>query len=159
MELEQTKRRLFKMADATVMLMRNHIKKAGKFNTGQLSNSIGWKVVQGGIQFYVAAPYAKYVISGRRKGAKQPPSWAIREWFKGANGRKVFESMKSKWKGISMEGATYVVAKSIKEKGIKPLDFYNPAINKLYSKDAFHELEAAFAQDLEKGIQKELNSK
>ena len=154
MEFTETKRKLFQLADKTVDKMKQHIKRGGKYNTGALYNSVGWKVIQGGIEFYVNDKYASFIISGRRKGAKQPPSWAIREWFSTPHGSRAFANMKKKWPKIKLEGASFIVCRSIKEKGIKPFDFYNPYIEQLYKVEAFHELESAFVMDVEKELKK-----
>jgi len=159
MELTETKRKLYLLADRTVMNMKNHIRRAGKFNTGQLYNSVGWKVVQGGIEFYVKAPYSQYVIMGRRKGAKRPPFQAILKWIETPHGNRALANIRRKWSNTTKEGAAFIICRSISEKGIKPVDFYNPAINTLYKTDSWHLLEAAFVNDIEKDLEKNINVK
>ena len=77
MELKDTKRQLALLADRTVANMQKSVKQQGKFNTGQLYRSIGWRFVPSGIVFFINAPYSTYVLKGRRKGAKMPPKQAI----------------------------------------------------------------------------------
>lgn len=156
MQLTETHRKLELLADKTVQNMQNHIKRAGKFNTGQLYRSVGWKPVQGGIEFYVKAPYSQYVLQGRRKGAKQPPKKAIQQWLLTPHGQRAFANMRKKYKKLTYDGAAFIVCRSISEKGIKPVDFYNPALNTLYKTDSWHSLEAAYVKDVEKEIEKQI---
>lgn len=156
MEFTETKRKLYLLADKTVANMRDHIRRAGKVNTGELYRSVGWQVVQGGIEFYVKAPYASYVILGRRKGAKRPPRRVILQWLETPHGKRAFANMRRRWEHITMQGAAFVICRSISEKGIKPVDFYNPALNTLYKTDSWHLLEAAFVRDIEKDLEKNI---
>ena len=54
--------------------------------------------------------YARYVESGRRKGAKMPPVNVIRKWVK----------LKFGYSGAQARSVAFVIARSISEKGIKP---------------------------------------
>lgn len=93
---------------------RPHPKKA----TGSLADDIGTGVtmtdseVTGSLYLQ---DYWRYVEDGRRKGAKQPPVSAIREWI---------EQRKIKpWKGQTRKGLAYVMARSIAKKGIPPTHY------------------------------------
>lgn len=164
MDLPETHRKLFLLADRTVAKMKDHIKRAGKYNTGQLYNSVGWKPIKGGLEFYVKAPYSQYVIQADAGGKPMPSKWKkqpkiehILPWMQTPHGTRAYANIKKRWPSTTIKGAAYIICRSIKEKGIKPVDFYNPYINQLYKVDAFHELEAAFATDMEKEIQKNIN--
>lgn len=71
------------------------------------------------------APYTKYVLGGRRKGAKYPPyheKSALYEWVK-----KIISPPKREIKSVS-----FLVARSIHRKGIKANPFFEDAV-----KDSF----------------------
>lgn len=155
MEFREVKRKLELLADRTVDNMKNHIRRGGKNNTGNLMNSVGWKFVPTGVEFYVKAPYSDFVIKGRRVGAKMPPKLAIQKWLNSPHGRSAFNSMKKKFgKQLTYDSANFIIRKSISQHGIKPFDFFNPYINNLYNVSAFHDLEAAYVKDIENELKK-----
>src|SRR5574343_1270624 len=116
---EEVKRRLGALAERTVKQMKDHLRRAGKINTGNLANSITWKFVEDGISITVGAPYGKYVISCRRIGAKQPPKTAILTWLNTPHGLRVYANMRRRWKTITKEQASFLIGRTIKRKGIK----------------------------------------
>ena len=67
------------------------------------------------------AGYAQFVEEGRRKGAKQPPSTAIKEWIVQKGIRKPQK--------YSLDGFAFVIARSISRKGIKPRPFIQTTID------------------------------
>lgn len=153
---QNIKKRLGALADRTVQQMRNYLKRAGKFNTGTLHNSISWRFVADGIEITVGANYADFVIKGRRAGAKQPPRQAILKWLNTPNGSRVYFNMKRRWKTITKEQASFLIGRGIKRRGIKPLDFYNPPMNRLLNIDLYHQLSEDYAYQYEHEIVKTL---
>lgn len=153
---QRIKERLGNLADRTVQQMRNHIKRAGKYNTGELSRSIGWKFTADGIEIFVVAKYSDYVIRGRNKGSKQPPPDAILKWLNSPNGTRAYARMRNRWKTLTKKQAVYVIGRNIKKNGIKPLDFYNPAMNRLLNIDLYHQLSEDYAWEYEQEVTKAL---
>jgi hypothetical protein len=67
------------------------------------------------------AAYAQFVEEGRRKGAKQPPSTAIKEWIQ--------QKGISKPSKYSLDSFAFVIARSISRKGIKPRPFIQTTVD------------------------------
>ena len=92
----------------------------GKINTGALRDSIRFNITpKGNIRFFYLQ-YGVYVESGRRAGAKQPPTKPILQWIEQ---RGITPD-----KGTSKRSLAYVIARSIGEKGIRPTPFMMAAI-------------------------------
>ena len=88
------------------------LRKYDKIASKELIRSLKTKIYKTGFGTsytlkLISAIHMKYVESGRRAGAKPPPVAPIKEW--------------ARHKGID-EGLAYPIAKSIGEKGIKPLN-------------------------------------
>ena len=67
------------------------------------------------------ASYAQFVEEGRRKGAKQPPSTAIKEW--------IVQKGITKPQKYSLDAFAFVIARSISRKGIKPRPFIQTTVD------------------------------
>ncbi len=67
------------------------------------------------------AAYAQFVEEGRRKGAKQPPSTAIKEW--------ILQKGITRPSKYSLDGFAFVIARSISKKGIKPRPFIQTTVD------------------------------
>ena len=65
------------VTNAKSILRRNH-----KDATGNLINSVRYDVSSNGSISFEYAPEGKWVESGRRKGARQPPTNPIEKWIK-----------------------------------------------------------------------------
>ena len=92
----------------------------GKINTGALRDSIRFNITpKGNIRFFYLQ-YGAYVESGRRPGAKQPPTKPILQWIE-QRGITPDE-------GISKRSLAFIIARSIGEKGIRPTPFMKAAI-------------------------------
>jgi len=92
----------------------------GKINTGALRDSIRFNITpKGNIRFFYLQ-YGVYVESGRRAGARQPPTKPILQWIEQ---RGITPD-----KGTSKRSLAYIIARSIGEKGIKPTPFMRAAI-------------------------------
>tara|TARA_R100000781_G_scaffold114958_1_gene88116 strand:- start:395 stop:928 length:534 start_codon:yes stop_codon:yes gene_type:complete len=92
-------------------------------------------------------------IDGKRKQSpfrfkKQPPSRIIDKWVV----RKGIAPRDKEGKFTNRKGLSFVIARSIKEKGIKAMSFYSQPISWSYRK--FHkDLEKNFKDDVLKSIQ------
>lgn len=94
----------------------------GKFASSELLNSITHEVreVLGGVEIVgTMAYYGKFVISGRKVGAKGVPTDVLMDWLR----LKGIESDITKARSIS-----FAIQHSIKEKGIEPFPFIENAI-------------------------------
>tara|TARA_R110001632_G_scaffold194768_1_gene316232 strand:- start:171 stop:650 length:480 start_codon:yes stop_codon:yes gene_type:complete len=105
--------------------------KADKIATRNLIKSLDTRVLKTGFGTsytlkILAEEYLKYVESGRKAGSKAPPVEPIKEWARA--------------KGIP-EGLAFPIAKSIGEKGIKPLDVTNKAFDTVSKNISFRKLE------------------
>lgn len=67
------------------------------------------------------AAYAQFIEEGRRKGAKQPPSMAIKEWI-------LQKGIRTPQK-YTLDGFAFVIARSISRKGIKPRPFIQTTVD------------------------------
>lgn len=88
--------------------------------------------------------YAKYIESGRRVGAKQPPLSAILKWIKD---KKIVPKNNKKIKDKQL---AFVIARGISKKGIKKLPILKKAINNKSEK-------AKVFEALQKDIEQFLN--
>ena len=140
----EAQKELTKIGEGMVVQIQNAIKGSNKYNTGNLYNSVRVKMGLGGMTIIIAAPYAKFVLAGRRAGSRMPPIKAILSWFKGQTGSKVLSKMMTK-KGMKPITAAAMIANSIKKKGIKPMK-KSLTVDAIFSKmktKAFKELEEA----------------
>ncbi len=96
-----------------------------------------------------ANDYLRFVIEGRRKGARQPPTEPILQWIK----QKRIKLQK-KGGGFIKEtptarmAAAFNIARSIGKKGIEPFPFYQNAIESVLDKRG-DEIVEAFKKDIE----------
>lgn len=124
--------------------------KANKRATGKLISSLDYDVEEKDdgvfdlIIEYIS--YGKFVESGRRAGAKQPPINEIIKWL---------ESKKySARKGKNIKQAAYAISKTIKVKGIKPLNFNKPYTDLKNNTEFQNEIFEAYKKDIELQLQK-----
>ena len=104
------------LGDKTTREIKSALKLNGKYASGRLYNSIIVKVLETdkGIKMSVDyADYGKYILSGRRPGARMPPLKVIQDWCK--------------LKGIPVSAA-FPIARKIAKFGIKPFNFLSPFI-------------------------------
>ena len=127
---------LEKYADLIVEQMQDILIKNHKRATGNLINSITYKISDKEIVFY-ADDYGKFVKSGRKPGSKQPPLQPLINWLRvkkiSVGGGKLKPMIKkgkiSRKKGNTdsqIKGLAFVIARSIGKKGIKGLDYTAP---------------------------------
>jgi hypothetical protein len=141
-----------KYGEALVIEIVQQLKDAGKEATGDLARSVGYELIETldtiaiGI---VALPYFDNVDSGRRKGAKPPPTGPIIDWMKvkGIKGRNPKTG-----KFISQKSAAFAIARGIGKNGIKPTNVVKKSLRKLKSLQAKLLTDAA-VEDMTKMIQ------
>jgi hypothetical protein len=86
------------------------------------------------------AGYAQFVEEGRRKGAKQPPSIAIKEWIQ--------QKGISKPTKYSLDSFAFVIARSISRKGIKPRPFIQTTVDSTMKNKGYDLLLDGILKDL-----------
>tara|TARA_R110000824_G_scaffold359795_4_gene547402 strand:+ start:1482 stop:1958 length:477 start_codon:yes stop_codon:yes gene_type:complete len=114
-----------------VEAMASILSKADKIASGDLIKSLKTRVFKTGFGTsytlkVIAATYLKYVESGRKPGSKPPPIEPIKKW--------------ARQKGID-ENLAFPIAKSIGEKGIKPLDVIDKAFSDVQKSIEYRRLE------------------
>lgn len=141
-----------KYGEALVIQIVQELKDAGKEATGTLAKSVDYELIEALDKISVgikAVDYFEYVDSGRRKGAKPPPSDAIVKWMKvkGIKGRNPKTG-----KFIPQKSAAFLIARSIGKNGIKPVFAIKKSLRKLKSLQAKLLTDAA-VEDMTKMIQ------
>ena len=107
---------------AKTILTRKH-KNASK----ELYNSITFEIDKKGNIIFSYADQGAFIESGRRKGAKPPPTSVILKWVK----QKGIEQWRdNKGRYISNKSQAYLIARSISRKGIKPLKWFSDPFEK-----------------------------
>ena len=131
--------------------LTNQLLAADKKATGQLINSLDYKVVEvldNLLLTILSEPYLKYIDEGRKPG-RMPPSQVFIRWID-AKGI-VFKNKKGKI--IKKESTAFLIARSIGKNGIKPTNIIRKTIDNVYSnKTAL--LEKAAAKDVEALLEK-----
>ena len=136
---------------------RGILKQRGKDDTGKLSKSLKFKITQDkeGYEIkFLASKYAAFVnkgvsgtkgtrtyidADGKRKRSpfkfkKQPPSSVIEGWVK----RKGIKGRDKKGRFITRKSLSFLIARSIKKKGIPAASFYTQPLSysyKLFKKE------------------------
>jgi hypothetical protein len=111
------KKSIEQFAKEIVKELKSQLKSEGKKATGELIQSIDYKLVEasGGIELDIlAASYLKWVDAGRKKGAKQIPGPALVKWAK-IRGFK--PNPKKGYKTIEEVG--WAISRKIQTTGIK----------------------------------------
>lgn len=117
-------------------------KRRRSVSTGNLKDNLSFKLTRryGKAIFDfgasgTAANYIRYVIEGRRKGAKLPPISAVEKWMKQKPIR-----LREKGKGFvkdtpqARRAAAFLIARGISRNGIEPFPFYANAIESVLEK-------------------------
>lgn len=136
---------------------RGILKQRGKDDTGKLSKSLKFKITQDKEGYdikFLASKYASFVnkgvsgtkgrrtyidADGKRKQSpfkfkKQPPSSVIEGWVK----RKGIKGRDKKGRFITRKSLSFLIARSIKKKGIPAASFYTQPLSysyKLFKKE------------------------
>lgn len=133
MTYDNLKKAMEKYGEAFVIELIQQLKDADKVATGNLAKSIDYEVVEAlnQLSLGIKAPeYLEYVDSGRRKGAKPPPSDAIMKWAKARNIER-FRDKKGRF--ISDKARAFIIARGISKNGIKPTNVIKKTLRKLQS--------------------------
>lgn len=120
----------------------------GKIATGDLLNKVDFKIKHDGAVYEVGlnlADYWKYVEYGRKPGGKFPPPDVIRQWIQV---KPVLPRPMENGKLPTLNQLTFLISRSIAEKGIKPtnaLGNTTKELNEVY----FVKITQAFVADLQ----------
>lgn len=152
MQMLALKQAMEKYGEALVIEIVQQLKDAGKEATGRLARSVDYELIETLDKISVgikALDYFENVDSGRRKGAKPPPTDAIIKWIKvkGIKGRNPKTG-----RFISQKSTAFAIAKGISKNGIKPTFVIKKSLRKLKSLQAKLLTEAA-VEDMTKMIQ------
>ena len=142
---------LNKIGEEFVNDLKTEIRALNKVASGDLVNSINYKVIETkgnyNIEIY-SEDYLKYVDGGRKPG-KRPPVKAIIPWVQS----KGIKMQKPGGGFITAESAAFVIAKSIGEKGIKPTNIISKVQKALFQKYESN-IKLAIQQDYQDYIKK-----
>lgn len=132
-EFPELKKAVNKLGDEFVMELINQLLLADKAASGDLIKSLDYEVIELLDNLMIrlhSEPYLINVDQGRRAGAKPPPSSAILPWIKlrGIKGRD------SKGRFITDKSLSFVIARSIGIKGIRPTNVIKRAKDNIIKK-------------------------
>ena len=132
-EFPELKRAVNKLGDEFVMELINQLLIADKAASGNLIKSLDYEVIELLDNLMIrlhSEPYLINVDKGRRAGAKPPPSSAILPWIKlrGIKGRN------SKGRFITDKSLSFIIARSIGIKGIRPTNVIQKAKDNIIKK-------------------------
>jgi hypothetical protein len=138
--------------EALVIEIVKELKNADKVATGKLAKSVSYELIESLDKISVgikALDYFENVDSGRRRGAKPPPTGAIVKWMKvrGIKGRNPKTG-----RFQTQQQTAFVIARGISKNGIKPVFAVKKSLKKLKSLQAKLLTEAA-VEDMTKMIQ------
>jgi len=153
MTYEETSKELIRIGEQMVKNIKDAIKKSGKYNTGNLYNSVTMRINRNGLSIIIGAKYAKFVLEGRRAG-KNPPVSAMLSWLDSPHELKFLKIVKQKDKSISKLSVAFMLSNSIGKKNIPPMkqkSLYDATMS-LKATKSFVELEKAFVKDLKKEL-------
>ena len=140
------------LMDIFVDRLRNNLSSLGKAVSGNLINSLEYKIQKNNTGFtatLTAADYLEVVDKGRRPG-KFPPPDQIKKWVQA--------------KGITigtLDQTAFVISRSIARKGIKATDVINKSFNEAFNiyKIKFAEKVAKDFEDMIDQINLKINKK
>jgi hypothetical protein len=140
-------------ANQVVLLAKANLIRGKKIAAGTLYNSVSYEVNRstGEIDFYYDDE-GNFVESGRRKGARMPPTNAIAKWAK-IKGLPKFRDKKGRY--ISNDSRAFLLSRSISKKGIKPFPFFTDALEEA-TQQLYNDLEDALVKDIEDSISLEI---
>jgi hypothetical protein len=111
----------------TINYLRQVLVEKDKRATGNLIQSLDFKVIKDvdGLMLQIlTAPYFQYVDEGRRPG-KFPPIKPIKSWVKA---KRIIV------KNQTLDQTAFVIARSISQKGIKPLNLKDKVMRNILTK-------------------------
>lgn len=139
-----------------------------KFASNKLINSIDFNsyvknnIITLEIQY---ADHGKYVVSGRKRNSKQPPTHVIEQWIKlkripvtitGKRKGKPTGKVKRITKRNQEKTLAFVIARSIARDGIQPLNFLTPIESAIEGLQMQKEIRQALVKDGYKSLEKTL---
>jgi hypothetical protein len=154
--LEET---LAKQRDVWIKTLVKSLEEVDRVSSGSLAQSIDVKIEDKETKFVFALSMADYwrnVDEGRVRGGKQPPIEAMLEFLrlKGIVA-KAPKTIKPRKKALNKDklqkSLAFAMAKSIKQKGIKPTNFYSDEIEGL-TEGFIKAITAGFAEDIKIGF-------
>lgn len=146
MKLKNTKEELNRFAKYVIQQARTNLTKKGMNVSNDLYKSLDYDVYDNGAQinleFYML-PYGDFIdkgVSGTKRkyntifsySNKQPPTEALANWAKARNIR--LRDEKGRYKKGNYKSIGFVLARSIKEKGIKPSLFFTKPFEKAFER-------------------------
>lgn len=148
---------LVEAGEAVAARARAKLKQSGKSVTGSAEKKIhvtsafrqgeGWIVRVGG------GPPLKFIVSGRRKGARQPPVEPIKKWMelRGIQPREIKRDRQGRFgnKDKALTSLAWAISKAISRDGIPPFPFLQ---------DAYKEMKSEIRRIIREGIKRELRS-
>tara|TARA_R110000796_G_scaffold105402_3_gene215454 strand:+ start:400 stop:900 length:501 start_codon:yes stop_codon:yes gene_type:complete len=163
-----TSKALSNFGQAIVDTARANLKSSGKVSTGNLYRSLDWSIdVSKETKFTLEIEMADYgeIIDKGINGTevshgspfsytnKRPPSSAFDGW----SVRKGIAPRDSKGKFLKRKSLSYIIAKSVFEKGIKPSFFFTKAFNTEFN-SLPDEVAFAYSEDIENIIEESLRN-
>lgn len=169
-------------ADKVVKQGRKNLKSKGKDNTGTLSKSLRATAFQEGKTgfelVFLSTDYGDFVDegvrgvggfkgSGKARGVGSPyrfgsgkfgGSWErfknkISTWIK----QRGIQGRDKKGQFISNKSLTFLIQRSIFQRGLERTLFYTKAFDKFYTRDFISKTETAYAEDVENLLADEMN--
>jgi hypothetical protein len=121
------------ITDEIVRLLSQNRKNA----SGVLSNSVDFQIdtsKKDRVELrFIYAKYGNFVLSGRRAGAKQPPTSMIEQWIKqkkipvgGGRTTKIVPRKRGQSNTDEIKQVAFLIARAIALKGIKSFNFLKP---------------------------------
>jgi len=152
MQMVALRKAMEQYGEALVLEIVNQLKDADKIATGKLAKSVDYELIETLDKISVgikALDYFENVDSGRRKGAKPPPTGAIVKWMKtrGIKGRN-----RKTGRFQTQQQTAFAIARGISKNGIKPTYVVKKSLKKLKGLQAKLLTEAA-VEDMTKMIQ------
>jgi hypothetical protein len=129
--------------------MMDILRRNNKWASGKLLNSIDYDIEVQGQRIELVFEYAghgQFVIDGRRPG-RFPNITAIRNWILDKRIRN---------NSMSLESQTFLIARSIAERGIPALNFVKP-VEDMTDSTFYNRLASAIASDIERQLQPKNN--
>ena len=139
-----------KWAQLVVTNAKSILRRYKKVASGNLVNSITYKVSSNGDISFEYAGEGVYVESGRRRGARFPPPAPILRWIKikGIKGRD-----RTTGRFIKDKALVFLIQRAISRDGIKPVPFMQLSIDKA-TQQLMVDLEKSIAAYYEREIAK-----
>lgn len=151
-QLDNLKKALLNYGNEYIAILKQIISTDGKYgghnDTRKLINSLKPEVIEVLNQLVINIKdigYLKYLDGGRKKNQKMIPPEALEGWVK----RKGINTFKGKT--LTPKQASFMIAKSIKKKGIQPTNIKKKAVKQfLANKKALNDVANAAKIDLVK---------